>query len=308
MEAGYASRAKNIVSFSEPPRIGILGPGRVGRALGRLLADAGEPVAAVAGRDTARTRAAARFIGGAAQAVSLLELPRRVERFLIAVPDRSVTAAAASLAESGVSRGAALHTCGALGPEALQPLADQGVACGVFHPLQTFPTPEAGLRRLGGIAYGIAGSPAAQAWGERLAGKLGGRPLAIPEGQTALYHAAAVMASNALVGVMDAAAGLMESAGVERTDALSALQPLAEASLRHVGSLGIEDALTGPIRRGDCSTVEAHLRALERAPGSMTELYRATGLRLLAIARRRGLRGASAAKLETILRGGRSHG
>ena len=57
--------------------IAIAGTGRVAQALGRLLAEHGEPVAAVAGRDPERTRAAAVFIGHKVKPAALGTLPKR---------------------------------------------------------------------------------------------------------------------------------------------------------------------------------------------------------------------------------------
>jgi predicted short-subunit dehydrogenase-like oxidoreductase (DUF2520 family) len=81
----------------------------------------------------------------------------------------------------------------------------------------------------------------------------------IPTGANTLYHIAGVMASNVVVGVMDMASALMEVSGVERGRALSALQILAETSVRNAVSLGTENALTGPVQRGDLNTVLATL-------------------------------------------------
>ena len=268
-------------------RIGILGTGRIAQALGRLLSDAGEPVVAVAGRDAVRAHAAAIFISDTVAAVSPSELSQRANRILIAIPDRGIGTAALTLANSGMDSGVVLHTSGVLGPEILRPLAEKGVACGVLHPLQTVPSKEAGVELLPGVAYGIAGSQTAQAWAEHLVEKLTGQVLVIPTGGTQLYHVAAVMASNAI---------------------LSALQPLAEASVRNTVSLGAEGALTGPVERGDSATIEAHLEVLENSPNHVTELYRSVGCQLLDIARRRGLSRTVAAELETILTGNKLDG
>ena len=45
------------------PKVALIGPGRVGQALGRLLARAGVRLALVAARDRVKARQAARFIG-----------------------------------------------------------------------------------------------------------------------------------------------------------------------------------------------------------------------------------------------------
>jgi predicted short-subunit dehydrogenase-like oxidoreductase (DUF2520 family) len=283
--------------------IGIAGTGRVAQALGRLLSKRGEPVVAVAGRNPERTARAAEFIGVAA--VSFAQLPERAGRVLISVSDGAVAQVAQALAEAGMRGGVALDTCGAHGPEILEPLARAGVACGVLHPLQTIADPETGVALLPGSTFAISGDAAAVAWGERIAAVLDGVTLPVAPEAMPLYHAAAAMASNYVIGLIDAAAILMGAAGIEEATALGALAPLIEAAVRNAQALGPGRALTGPIERGDVDTVRRHLRGLAAAPPSVDGLYRSAGLHVLEMARRRGLAGAKAREIETLLREGR---
>lgn len=278
--------------------IGIAGTGRIAQALGRLLRERGEPMLAVGGRDPARTEAAARFVG--ARAVSLEKLPGITRRVLIAVSDDAVTPVAARLSKAGMRGGLALHTCGAFGAEALAPLAGAGVSCAALHPLQTVPSPEQGLSALIGTSFVIDGDAEAAAWAEDIAALLEGQVLRIPSECRPLYHAAAVVASNYAVGLLDAAAILMGSAGIVEDKALRALAPVVRASVDNALTLTPERALTGPIDRGDTQTVSMHLRAMPS--GTVRELYRAVGLHVVALARRRGLAEARADELETLLR------
>lgn len=277
----------------------------MGQAIGRLLRERGESIAAVASRSRERTTAAAAFIGGGAQAVSFGEIPRYAAQVLIAVPDDAIGDVAQILAGAGMHGGKALHTSGSRGPEALAALIDQGVACGSWHPLQTAANPEEGVRVLPGVAFAIDGAPAAAAWAEHLVALLGGQALHITAAARPLYHAAAVMASNYPMALMAAAVMLMREAGMEESTARRALEPLARASVDNAFRLGPAAALTGPIARGDADTVRMHLAALAAAPAGIESLYRAAGLATLEIARQRGLAVDRAGALEEILRGGR---
>jgi predicted short-subunit dehydrogenase-like oxidoreductase (DUF2520 family) len=284
--------------------ITIVGSGRLAQAFGRLLAEHGEPIVAVAGRNPKHARAAAHFIGHGVEPVDLVAPASSVARVLIAVSDSAVQEVARHLAHTGMQGGSALHTCGAMGPEALAPLAQAGVSCGTLHPLQTFATPEQGLSLLPGTTFAIDGDAPALAWAERIAHLLGGHTLRIPPDRRTLYHAAAVMASNYVVALVDAAAMLMCAAGVDQEKALRAIGPLAEASVANARGLGPAKALTGPIQRGDLVTVIGHVRALAAAPASVRELYCAAGLHALDIAVRRGLPKDRARLIEKLLREG----
>ncbi len=280
--------------------IGLAGAGRLAQALGRLLRERGEPVVAIASRDPVHASAGAAFIGGV-EAVSYAELPGRASRILICVADEAITTVASILADAGMRTGAALHTCGALGAKALSPLAEAGVSCGTLHPLQTIPTPERGLEALLGISFAIDGSGLAAAWAERIAELLGGHVLRISPAARPVYHAAAVLAGNGAIGLLDAAVILMGSAGVEEEDALRALGPLVRTSIDNSLAIGPRDALTGPASRGDARTIAAHWQASAEAPETVRSLYRAVSLRLLEMARRRGLSEELARSVEIVL-------
>ena len=162
-----------------PEPIAIAGAGRMGQALGRLLRERGERIAAIASRTPEHAAHAAAFVGGAAQAVTYPEIPQHAAHILIAVPDDAIGEVARLLAAAGMHRGKALHTSGAHGPEALAALAAAGVACGALHPLQTVANPEEGVRVLPGAAFAIDGAREAAAWAAQIVGVLLGVPLNI---------------------------------------------------------------------------------------------------------------------------------
>jgi predicted short-subunit dehydrogenase-like oxidoreductase (DUF2520 family) len=276
--------------------IGIAGAGRVGRAIGRLLKERGEPVVSVASRDGGRAREAAEFIGPGVTAGDYRNLAG-VGRVLIAVADDAIEEVAGLV---GKPR-AALHTCGTKGPEALEALRSRGVSCGTIHPLQTFGDARRGTELWEGIAFAVSGEDAAREWAERIVGLAGGRVLRIAAEHRTLYHAAAVMAGNYTVALMAAGRTLLTAAGIEPGEALAALGPLARTSLENALRDGPEGALTGPIERGDAGTVQAHLEALAESR-CLRELYKAAGIQALELARKKGLGGAQAAAIEDILR------
>ena len=282
--------------------IAIAGAGRVAQALGRLLRERGQPVTAVASRDPSHARAAAKFIGDGVASVTYAELPGHAASVVIAVSDDALTQVAAALAASGMTKGVALHTCGASGPDALAPLQARGVSCGTLHPLQSVFSPEQGARDLVGATFAISGNGAAAQLAERIVALAGGRTLRISDEKRPLYHAAAAMASNYVVTLIAAALHTLQAAGVSQGAALAALDPLIRASVAYALSGGPLDTMTGPISRGDAQTVASHLRALASMPETIRELYRSAGLETLRLARVRGLSEEKARELEALLR------
>jgi predicted short-subunit dehydrogenase-like oxidoreductase (DUF2520 family) len=284
--------------------IGIAGTGRMAKALGVLLS----PIGAVAGRCGESAENAANFIGrhqsAEPKAVSLSELPRYAGHILVAVSDDAISEVAAALAAAGLTGAVVLHTSGAAGPEALDALREAGNSVGVLHPLQTVPSAERGIQTLRGATYAFAGDAGADAWARDLiVTQLEGKPLAVDPRRWQHYHAAAVMACNYQVTLVDAALELMEIAGIGRAAALDALAPILRATIDNVLSSGPEKALTGPIRRGDVGTIRRHLAALEIASPETQRLYSAAGLRTITIAERAGLQENSVRELANVLGG-----
>jgi predicted short-subunit dehydrogenase-like oxidoreductase (DUF2520 family) len=288
------------------PAVAIVGAGAVAQALGRLLADSGERVVALASRTRSKAADAARFVGPSVRVASLAELPGLATRVLVAVSDEGIAPVAEALAAAGMRSGVVLHTCGARGPEALAPLGAAGVACGLLHPLQTIVTPEQGVRNLVDVTFGIAGDGPALEWATEIVTRLHGRSVHIEADRLSYYHAGAVMASNALVAVVDAALVLFARAGIERDPALGALGPLLRTSLDNVIGSGPQAALTGPIARGDAATVAVHLRALRDVDPTVAGLYEAAAERLLVLARARGVPATNLRAIERLIEAART--
>jgi len=236
-------------------RTAIVGTGRVAQALGRLLAEAGLPPVAVAGRTASHAEGAASFIGAGVRTARIHDIPGLADRILIAVVDEAIPSVVDDLSDGGMRGGIALHTSGAHGPGLLDALAVRGVSCGVLHPLQTIADPELGVAALHGASFGIGGAALAIQWAEEIVAAAQGTALRIRSTGFASYHAGAVMAGNAVIAAIDAAVVLLGAAGVDRNAALQAIGPLCLTSAQNALELGPEAALTGPVQRGDAATI-----------------------------------------------------
>jgi predicted short-subunit dehydrogenase-like oxidoreductase (DUF2520 family) len=270
--------------------VAIVGNGKLARALRPALRAAGHPVRSVASRPPTRQGAGgARTVGDATIV-------------LLAVPDSALPEVAQRLAREEVdwSKRVVLHHAGALGPGPLAPLAKRGAHVGVLHPLQSLADPGTARRTLPGSAARIEGDPRAVRTARQLARDLGLRPLRLARRSTAAtrgaYHAAAALVANDLLALLDGGVELLVEAGVDRRQALSALTKLAQGVLANAEALGIERALTGPVARGDDTTVAVQLRRLTEHSPDSARAHRALSLRLLAIATRAGALSPAAAR------------
>jgi predicted short-subunit dehydrogenase-like oxidoreductase (DUF2520 family) len=240
-------------------KVFVIGPGRVGTALARALAEAGEEVLALHGRPPFP--------------VSLA----RAEAVIVAVPDAAVGEVATALAGSTTlsPEAVVVHTAGALGPSALAPAHPRTVHTGTFHPLQTFPV-KGQVPSFDRVPFAIAGEARARAAAARLAARLGGVAIEVPEERRALYHAAAVLACGHVTALAAVAArALAVAAGTGEREALSLLGPILRTTAENLAVLGLPAAMTGPAARGDEATIARHVAALQGVDPRIAELYRA---------------------------------
>jgi predicted short-subunit dehydrogenase-like oxidoreductase (DUF2520 family) len=271
------------------------------QALGALLCRRNAPVAAVAGNDAEKAERAANFIGGA-RATVIRDLPLYAGCILIAVADDAIPLVARELARCETKPRIVVHTSGAAGPDALAVLRHTGSFVGVLHPLQTVPDRERGLLTLPGSSFACAGDPEATEWAQQIIRVMDGKPLLLDGKKWQSYHAAAVMACNYHVTLVDAALELMENAGISRATALAALEPLIRTTTENILLSGPEAALTGPIRRGDSGTIRQHMTALQRASPSTRNLYSAAALRTIPLAQHAGLSAEAVRSLTETLK------
>lgn len=264
----------------------IIGAGRAGCALGRLLHQKGWRIGPVVTRSLRTARVARHAIGSGKPQAGLSEAVLAADLILIATPDRVIAETAETLAHIGESSRAdagqnrdktiwrgkiVLHTSGALGSDVLRPLALRGAAVGSLHPLQTFSrraTPS-----LSGSTCAIEGSAAALRIARRICRELGSIPVILPQGRKAAYHAGAALAAGHVLAIIEAAVRMLVAAGFPRRQALRALLPLARQTLANYESVGPRAAWTGPLSRGDFGVIEQHLGALRRFPREYREAY-----------------------------------
>lgn len=189
---------------------------------------------------------------------------------LIAVTDGAIAEVARRLA--GIARGVevAAHLSGFAPVSILEPLREDGVAIGGFHPLQTLPDPERGAAALAGSHAGVGGDAMAVAVLERLASSLAMHHFPLRDEARPAYHAAAAAASNFVVTALATAGDLFSVAGVDPGVA----RPLVQRAVENVYTSDPLTALTGPVARGDHDTVAGHLGAARSVSEGLGRRYR----------------------------------
>ena len=132
----------------------------------------------------------------------------------------------------------------------------------------TFTGTSLDLQRLLGAAVAVTSPPVLAPVADALVREWGATPVPVAEGDRALYHASLAHGANHLVTLVAQALDAARAAVGE--DAGRVLRPLLQAALDGVLAHG-DEALTGPVARGDAGTVATHLRVLAaRDPATAT--------------------------------------
>jgi predicted short-subunit dehydrogenase-like oxidoreductase (DUF2520 family) len=273
-----------------PLRCGVVGLGRAGGALSASLHLHGARLVFASSRRAERRRAFGSRYPDAICVETVAEnlgpaLERsRVQVLFLAITDEAVSLVAQALAETDWLPPIVTHLSGAQNHEALHALADRCLIA-TFHPMAVLdgenPIPT-------GCVVGIdSDDDGVLQLLSHVARDLGLQPvLRKPESHGA-YHAAAVMAANLPVALIDEALALLREAGVEGDVAREGLARLLRSTADAALTRDLSSMLTGPVARGDLQTVATHLKSIGSHPEAAEILptYRALSRRLVDVAR-----------------------
>lgn len=286
-------------------RIAIIGAGAVGTAVAVLLKEKGYHVAGVASRTLASAQRLAERVGGAPCFATAEEAARQAEVIFITTNDTAIAEVTAQIArKDGFRPGqAVIHLSGSLSSDVLQPAAEKGAITLSIHPLQSVPSPEAGIQGLPRAVYSIEGDRRGYELAEKIIAGLGSHSFFhIDSEAKPLYHAAACVASNYLVTLLDLSQQLLTASGMPANLLFPALLPLIQGTLHNIGDMGIPAALTGPIARGDVATVQEHLEVMQEQAPELVELYVGLARRTVDLAQAKGtLKSDAASRLLQVL-------
>ncbi|MEW5854848.1 MAG: Rossmann-like and DUF2520 domain-containing protein [Myxococcota bacterium] len=278
----------------------VVGAGRAGLVMTRALLRTRHRILGTWNRTAEAAAGVRKHTGAPAFHGRIPQVARSANLILVAVRDDLLSEMDARLARDGVvgPNMVVAHLAGALDSTVLRACKEAGAAVGSMHPVASF-SEESQLPV--GTHFAVEGEPAAVEMLRQLVDDLGGTPLTVDPGQKPRYHSALVFASNYLVALASIAQHILERSGIREEDARAMLGPLLEGTARNIRREGATDALTGPVTRGDVETVRSHLKALSDEP-DLENLYRALGVRAVAVAERQGLDPAAAEALLKLLK------
>jgi predicted short-subunit dehydrogenase-like oxidoreductase (DUF2520 family) len=259
--------------------VSIIGAGVVGTSLGYLLKKNGYKIVSIGSRTLASAEKAREFIGEGRATDDVISAASSSGIVFITTPDDAIEEVCNKIAEKdGFQKGAVVfHVSGALPSTILITARKKGAKIASLHPLQSLASVEEGIKNIPGSYFFMEGDKEALSVAREIVNAFGGKEITLDVKKKVLYHAGAAVASNFLVATIGFAMELFETAGINREDALEAIKPLINGTIKNIYNLGIPKALTGPISRGDKKVVEDHLKAISKNSSEMLRLYSEIG-------------------------------
>ncbi|HET6582501.1 MAG TPA: DUF2520 domain-containing protein [Nannocystaceae bacterium] len=258
-----AALPHRVLALLRPPSrgtIGLVGQGHVAAHARPWLRARGWEVVPIGGHDAAQGRAV--WPGSPPSAIWVL------------VRDAAMPAVCDGLAAAGLPAGQiVLHASGSLRADdarALGRLAER-FAIGTIHPICSLRKQRVDPRLFERTAFGIEGTPAADAFARAL---VDGHAIVDLRGLDELarrrYHGACALVANHLAAIELAGDDALASLAIAQDVRAHVLRVLLESALGNLLALGFPAGVSGPATRGDMVAIAAHRDAL---PPAAAELY-----------------------------------
>jgi predicted short-subunit dehydrogenase-like oxidoreductase (DUF2520 family) len=271
-------------------RINIIGCGRAAGSLARLWVQSGSvEIGDIANRSEASSLNAAAMIG-AGTAVSGIGQMRPADYWLIGTGDDQIAAVATALAGLGSKLNGSLvfHLAGRFGLDVMESLKQAGVLLAALHPVRSLTDARLSLEDFAGTACVAEGDAGALERLEPLITSINGTWLPVSGIDRGLYHASVSIISNITKAVAWKAQKWQRRAGLPEETAAAVTHQLLQSTMVDLFRSGAKQSITGPVVRGDTSTIEAHIEALKSTHPEDLDVYRVLARTVLELAQERG--------------------
>jgi len=281
-------------------KIAIIGAGRLGTTIGYFIADKNLKNIKIVSisTPTKKTINRAKKIFGKLKKNILFTnsnaiAAEKANCIFICTPDDLIAKACESIYDKQENRGrekTVIHFSGSRSLKELEAARKNGDCAASIHPLKSIASIPEAIKTLKGTEYGITYiDKKGEDITKLLVDILEGSSIVVQDDTKPVYHAAACIASNYLVALIDYAVYINEKIGIKPGESTRGLINLIEGTVDNIKKMGTKKSLTGPIARGDTGTVGNHLKIFEKVLDKKdTEIYRIMGEKTADIARGNG--------------------
>ena len=177
------------------------------------------------------------------------------------------------------------HTSGSESSLVFKSLNIPGKNTGSFHPVQTFNeiSRDSG-KYFKNIFIAAEGGSEFLRYAENLCKVTEAKLITITPREKEMYHLICVYLSNYLISYFKSISEIGKQIGIPENKFLDIFSPLIDTTFKNLKEKGFGKSLTGPIERGDVTTILKHKKCLLGLDKRYSELYKLLGLEALKIA------------------------
>lgn len=245
--------------------VNIIGAGKLGKTIAALLyRNQLVRIGAVCNTSEKTTLDAINFIGDGNYCAAINALPSADITFITTADDAISTISEELCTNPQLKSGSIIvHCSGVLSSDALMTVKEKNCYIASIHPMRSFAQPESSIVDYPGTYCAMEGDSDALAIISPLFTAIGSICYPIEKNKKSLYHAAGVFASNYIVTLAHQALSCLKEAGVDNDLAMKSITNLMYGTVANLEkNLSPERSLTGPMKRGDVSTLQMHMKAL----------------------------------------------
>lgn len=267
-------------------KIAIIGAGQVGQTLACCWAQHHVAhIVTVCNRSLKSGQRACEIIGSGQACTQLAELPE-ADVYAIFTPDDAIAQTCQDLAKTVPLSGKTVIHASGLHPASILTAAQQtGAAIASIHPVKAFADTAMAVQTFAGTYCGIEGDTTALTLITPLLKAIGAIVFVIDASQKAAYHGACVIAANFTVTLKHLAMQAFAQAGLPAAVGEQLAGQLMAQALDNMQQQAPQQALTGPAKRGDQTTIAAHRKAF--AQTDIAAIYNALHDATMALATHR---------------------
>lgn len=277
--------------FIDKPKIVIIGAGKIAYSFVFALKNSGYEISSVVSRNISSAKKLSKKFNINGYSDKLKSLSGNHNIFFLTVPDNQIEKVAMKLALCGLdfSNSLFLHLSGALDLTELSSLKKKGAYTASLHIMQTFPSHK--VIDIKGCSAAIeTDSKVAKDFLMKVSRKLGLNSFHLKSENKIYYHLAGVFASNFLVGNISASEKMFLLSKAGKLNFLSVIDSIFNSTMANVRKVGVAEALSGPVERGDYETIRKHLKALKKKNKDLYLSYIIQSLHLLNVSKEKKMK------------------
>ena len=260
-------------------RIGFIGAGKVGFSLGKYFVNNGKCIVGYYSCNIQTAKDAAKFTESKFFE-NLQTLVFECDTLFLTVPDNAIEEVYNKLYTMNIEGKKLIHCSGVLSTEVFVNISAKNAKGYSLHPLCAINDKYTGYKNLSNTYFTIEGTENDEI--VELIKDCGNNIQVIQGEDKVKYHAAAVCASNLVIGLYDMATRILSECGLDEEFAKHSLEQLFIGNAKNIIANGIPAALTGPVERADDKTLYKHLSKLK---DDDREIYRLLSAKIIDLAK-----------------------